>query len=465
MALPIKYLNMWRNVKGRYDLMLFLCKWDPDYRKDVIITFLAYFLFIYSCLTWSTYYDWIAMAVEASIIMVQLGGELSILPPDYRPSHGGVQYSVQLSTHIAYDELSYLMSGVYPALTEQEAGFKNPVNFAKRCRESPLSSDRVDDALMSRKDLPYKVDTEDKNFIRSRHQLRYIAIRVANKKQHTTNGMLVALHDMADTILNEDKFVNVRKAFYFDALLTVEAFRSRIFRNNIKAEKEVYTDLTTYFPVKEEIIDGHDSVRFEADFFKRVSTHIGITTLLVTEHRRVLMLHQGSNNAVGSDMITFGGSGTMMYSDLEKAAHPADFRDALVYALAREMCEETGMDKYFTEVRENTMVTGFFRWIDRCGLPEFIGVTRAGKVPFSGMKAIDGDEVLKFDEVPVELESLADFKKVLDWVLANNIYVALSPLMALRRLVVISTYNSPEATEAQKDIYKKVSRFLFPPAA
>src|SRR5690242_13770758 len=115
---PIRYVNAWRNVKGRYDLMMFLCKWDTDYRKDLIITILAYILFIYSLCTWNTIYDVIAMAVEASIIAVQVGGEMSILPADYRPSHGGVRYSVQSSTHIAYDELSFLMSGVYPAEKE-----------------------------------------------------------------------------------------------------------------------------------------------------------------------------------------------------------------------------------------------------------------------------------------------------------------------------------------------------------
>ena len=51
----MRIINGWRNVKGRWDLLLFLAKWDPDYRKDVIITFLAYFLLIYSALTWNTY--------------------------------------------------------------------------------------------------------------------------------------------------------------------------------------------------------------------------------------------------------------------------------------------------------------------------------------------------------------------------------------------------------------------------
>ncbi len=459
-SLPMKFVNGWRNVKGRYDLMMFLCKWDPDYRKDVIITFLAYFLFFYSVFTWNTYYDLLAMAVEAAIIMVQVGGEMSILPMDYRPSHGGVQYTVASSTHIAYDELSFLMSGVYPAEQEQALGFVNPVTALAVCKESPLVSNNVDDVLMMREKLPYRIDNSETNYIRSRHQLRYIAIRVANKKQHTTNGTKLALYDMADALVN-DGSICVRKSFYFDALLTAEAFRSRIFRNNIKGEKEVYTDLTTYFPVKEEMIDGHDSVRFLPDFYKSVSGHIGITTLLVTENRRVVLLHQGSTKAIGSHTVTFGGSGSMNYSDMELANAADDLRKSVAYAMAREMCEETGMEKHFEDVRRNTMVTGFFRWVDRCGKPEFTGLTRAEDVPFSKHQAIDGDEVVKFDEVPVLLNTLDDFHKVLAWVIETKANVALSSLMALHRMTVIATYGAAGATPEQKLIHQRVSEFLF----
>ena len=292
MPLPVQYLNFYRNIKGRYDLMVFLCKWDRDYRKDLLVTVLAFCLFGYSLATWNTPYDFIAMMVEAGIIAVQLGGEMSILPTDYRPSHGGVKYTAQPSTHISYDELSFLMSGVFPPAAEEKLGFDNPIAGKGLCRESPLVSAAVDDKLMLRESLPWKEDMSETNYIRSRHQLRYINIRVADKLQHTTNGVKLALHDTAAALISDRPAV-VRKSFYFDSLLTAEAFRSRIFRNNIQGEKEVYTDLTTYFPVVEEVIDGRAGVRFVPDFHNLVSGHIGITTLLITENRRVAMLFQG----------------------------------------------------------------------------------------------------------------------------------------------------------------------------
>ena len=460
MSLPVKYLNFYRNIKGRWDLMMFLCKWDTDYRKDLTITVLAFCLFSYSIATWNTVYDLIAMAVEGGIILVQLGGEMSILPADYRPSHGGVRYTVQPSIHIAYDELSFLMSSVFPTKVEEPFAFRNPISGMGLCRESPLVSDRVDDALMLSEGLPCREDMAETNYIRSRHQLRYIAIRVANKLQHTTNGVKLAMHDTADAIVM-NRPITVGKSFYFDSLLTSEAFRSRIFRNNIQGEKEVYTDLTSYFPVVEEIIDGQDGVRFSHDFYKHVSGHIGITTLLITENRRVAMLFQGSTKAIGSHTVTLGGSGSMNYSDIDHVKAANDLRAGVAYAMARELCEETGMEKHLEDVRRNTMVTGFFRWIDRCGKPEFVGITRAEDVPFSKRRAIDGDEVVKYEEIPVLITTLSDFQKVLNWLRANKMNMSLSSLMALHRMTVIATYAGPKATPEQRKIYQAVSEFLF----
>ncbi|TAL31195.1 MAG: hypothetical protein EPN97_11460 [Alphaproteobacteria bacterium] len=460
MPLPVQYLNFYRNIKGRFDLMVFLCKWDRDYRKDLLVTVLAFCLFGYSIATWDSPYDFIAMLVEAGIIAVQLGGEMSILPSDYRPSHGGVKYTAQPSTHISYDELSFLMASVFPPAAEEKLGFDNPIAGKGLCRESPLVSSSVDDRLMLRDSLPWKEDTTETNYIRSRHQLRYINIRVADKLQHTTNGVKLALHDTAAALV-ADRPVTVRKSYYFDALLTAEAFRSRIFRNNIQGEKEVYTDLTTYFPVAEEIIDGREGVRFVPDFHNLISGHIGITTLLITENRRVAMLFQGSTKAVGSHTVVLGGSGSMNYADLEAAKQGGDLRAAVTHAMARELCEETGMVKYLPEVKGNTMLTGFFRWIDRCGKPEFVGITRAEDVPFSKERAIDGDEVVKYEEIPVLINTLADFQKALFWLRDNKMNVALSSLMALHRMTVIATYAKRDATPEQRKVHQMVSEFLF----
>ncbi len=456
----MKYVNFYRNIKGRFDLMVFLYTWDPDYRKDLLITFLAFGLLFYSLTTGDDFYDIIAMAIELSIVMIQLGGEMSILPADYRPKHGGVIYTGETSGHVLYGELSFPMSEILPCKAEAELGFTNTVEDIKKCKESPLVSDKVDDALMTRDFIPYRDDKSKTNYISSRHQLRYIAIRIANKNQHSTNGRLLGFCDLASALVDEDEPINVREARYFDYILTMEAFRSRIFRGNLNSEKEVYTDLTTYFPVKKVVIDGKDRLRFKSDFYRQIPNLVGITSLILNENNRVVTLWQGTNKVMGAGVCTLGGSGSLDYADMAKSGMLRDFRDVLRYGLAREVAEETGMVKYFSEIRSNTMVIGFFRWIDRVGLPEFIGLTRAGNVPFAAESNIDGDEIVKHEEVPVDIKKPEDFVGVLEYFQKENIELSLSSLMALKRLIVISEYNRDDASEDQRFIYYKVAKFI-----
>ena len=459
MPAPHKYVVFYRNLKGHYDLMLFLCKWDRNSRKEMIVTFLVFILFGYSLATWNNVYDVIAMTIEASILVIQLGWPPSILPADYRPFHDGVKYSVQTSTHIAYDELSFPMARVYPAPAEAALDFYNPMLAWMPCEESPLVSHKVNDFLMRRKTLPYREEMNETNYIRSRHQLRYIAIRVANKVQNTRNLVKLEFYGMADALMG-DAPVIVRKSFYYNALLTAEAFRSRIFRDNLLGEKEVYTDLTTYFPVKKEMIDGQESMRFIQNFHKYVAGRIGVTTLMLTENRRVAMFFQGSSKVVGADKVNLGGSGSVDHADLERAGHPDDLREVITYAMARELCEAAGMEKWLEVVRRNTTMTGFFRWIDRCGHPEFIGITHARNIPFSKQHAVDGDEVIRYDEIPVTIETLDDFCKVMDYIRDHKINVALASLMALHRMTVIAGYAGKGASAEQKKIYQTVSAFV-----
>jgi 8-oxo-dGTP pyrophosphatase MutT (NUDIX family) len=460
LLIPIEWLNGWRNFKGRYDLLRFLFKWDPDYRKDIMIAAMSFTLCVYSIFTWNNFYDTVALILEFGLLYVAFGADMSILPVDYRPNYNGVSYSAQPGVHVVWDELSIPMAALLPAPSEEKIGFRNPIEGKGLSQETPFVSDAVDDQLMMRDVWPYEEISSDKSLIVSRHQLRYLAIKIANKKQHTTNGVKFSLCGLAD-MLTGDRPLQVRKSCYFDALLTEEAFRSRIFRGNISGEKEVYTDMSTYFPAKYIQHEGHDAARLTDDFHEHVASQIGITTVLITENRRVAMLRQGGNKVIGSQAVFFGGSGSLDYADRPACRDPKNFKEIIRHGMARETVEETGMrHSYLPRILDNTMLTGFFRWVDRCGKPEFVGVTRAGGIPFFGEKAIDRDEVVSFEEIPVTINKLEDIKEALEYVRVNNMRTGLSSMMALYRLATISEYNRPDATETQKEIYQRMSKFI-----
>jgi len=453
-------LNFLRNIKGRWDLFMVLMRWDSVYRKEITIVILTLMLISYSIIDINDMWDYAAMTLEISILLLQFGSEMSILPIKYRPLHAGVQHFSQLCTHIWNNKRSFPMEDILPPKPEENAGFNNPVAGQGLSAEIPFSSDLVSDKIILTDSLRHKEVSKDINYIISNLQIMYLALRVATKTQHTTNGVKLALYGLTDGLLKGEP-LTLRKSYYFDGLLTNEAFRSRLIRRNLRGHEEIYSDLSAYYPVRQEQVNGRTMLRIKPDFYESVSGHIGVTTLLITDNNKIGMLHQGAGKVIDAKKVGLGGSGSMDYGDFDKAGRPDDLRKALTYGMARELAEETGTKQHFDTLLSRTMITGFFRWVDRCAKPEFVGITRGGDVAFSEEGSIDGDEIVKFEEMPITIRKLTDFKKALAYIKENDIKVSLSSLMALQRMVAIAGYDNDDATAEQKQVLDKMNDFLF----
>lgn len=448
-----------RNVYGRFQLFLVLIKWDRLYRREVIVTILAFALINYSILDMDTPYDWIALIIEALIMWIQLGNDYSILPREYRPSQNGVKFTVKTAQNITYDNETYGFDTILPPDAEKKLKMYNPFLGAGIHKETPLCSDSLNDHIMTAKNMPYIVTETPRDYISSVHQIRYLAIRVANKKQHTTNGEKLGLSTSADALMSKAA-VPVCKTTYFEALLTAEAYRSRIYRQNLRGVDEINTDLTQYYPVKDVTVKGEKALRLIDNYYERTAGHIGATSILFTENKRILMLFQGAGKALEANKIHLGGSGSMDFDDISGTSDE-DLRDAVRKCMARETVEEAGLPQYYNQAFENTKVIGFFHWMDRSAKPEFSGITKAGDVPFAEKCNLDGDEIVKAEEIPITINKLSDFNKVLDYTVKNKLNLSLSSLMTLHRMTVIAGYKGGDATKKQKAIYKEMSDFLF----
>ncbi len=467
--MQLSLIDIIRNIKGRYDLFCVLLKWDRVYRKEVIITIMALMLITYSVIDMDSIYDYVALALEVGILMMQFGSEMSILPRTYRPNYAGENYTFHTCTHIWHNFRTYPITKIKAPQKEEDIGFTNPIIDRNFKTDTPLVSNKLDDKIYLTKAIKYKESYGENSYIRSNLQILYIALRVGNKLTHTTNGKKLALHGLTNAILT-NKAVNVRKSYYFDALLTAEAFRSRLLRKNLCGKEEVYVDLTSYFPVTSNLSSAFAgrraktedmTLRLKSKFYEEVSGHIGITSLILTENNKIAMLYQGAKKVIDAKKVSFGGSGSMDYDDIVNTNHPIDLRDAIRYGMTREVSEETNMEDYFDDILKNTKVIGFFRWLDRCGKPEFVGITKTGSVPFAKTSSVDGDEITKFEEMPIEIKTMQDFKKAIKYVEENKIPVSLSSLMALHRLAIIADYNKKTANDKQKQIYKDLKDFIF----
>lgn len=449
--------NFIRNIMGRYQLFVVLLRWDKVYRREVWVTLLTLILVNYTILDMDSPYDVIALMVEAIIIWMHLGNEFSILPKEYRPHQRGIRLSATPVTYFTHKDEIVPFSEVLPPVSEGDLHMYNPFKDKDIHPETPLCSDILDDHLMQAEHMPYAVQPSDDNYILSVHQIRYLTMRIANKKQHTTNGEKLCLDTSAAGLISESP-IPLRKGTYFDGLLTLEAFRTRIYDRNLRGVVEVSTDLTQYYPAE----TGPDTEKpqLSDDYYRRVSGHIGATSLLISENRKIICLYQGDGKAIDANKVCLGGSGSVDFQEAGKD-NDEDLRDVIRRCMARETAEETGLKSDIDEIYENTLLTGFFHWMDRGAKPEFVGITRAGDINFTARSTLDQDEIIRLEEIPITLDQMVDFVKVLDYALDHKMNISLSSLMALQRMAVIAGYNHPKATDAQRQIFADVRSFVF----
>jgi len=99
---------------------------------------------------------------------------------------------------------------------------------------------------------------------------------------------------------------------------------------------------------------------------------IGISTLAITADRQLLIVRQTPHNTESGDRLAPSGSGSVDAVDLADAA---DLRSLVVGAMERELREECCLP---ARTPLATRLTGFARWLERGGKPEFYAVTRVG---------------------------------------------------------------------------------------
>ena len=277
---------------------------------------------------------------------------------------------------------------------------------------------------------------------------------------------------------------------YFDGLITNEAFRSKIGFSNSNSEEIDHgnlVDLTNHFPISEkELEDGDNYFYLNEHPCPRVSVHIGVTTVALTKEGRLVFFRQKTNQAIASGMLVASGSGSTDFSDIRNSAESRDFGSIIRYSMARELIEEANFKLLYgiksmlpwtkrlnvRAIAETTLLTGFFRWVDRCGKPEFIGVTKLNV----GEQEIpaDNEEVERLrndmDRCKLSVNDMSGFK-----ILRNRLFdiacdgltqqgkssgIALSFLAALERLITISGYKD-STDETERKVFDKVNTFLF----
>lgn len=148
---------------------------------------------------------------------------------------------------------------------------------------------------------------------------------------------------------------------YFDSFLSNELCTKSVGGHRFDRWFPARRELTSRRPILDDLDDA------------TMNDHIGISTLALSKDGFLTVWVQGAKAEQNVGRVVSTGSGSCNAEDLRST-----LRDSIVYAMQRELFEETSLKA--TEVRVEdigeTRVLGFFRWVRRGGKPEFVGISR-----------------------------------------------------------------------------------------
>jgi len=174
--------------------------------------------------------------------------------------------------------------------------------------------------------------------------------------------------------LSSDIDINIpevicHKGTYFDSIITNESY-GRFLRST-----ENYTAIVAnargLFPIKK----SNGNTYMQEISTSTINNHIGISTIAFTSDNYILLWVQNSRALISKHLAVPTGSGSVDYGDLDKKL---SLKKTITNAMERELLEESSLinKKKQYQINCETIIIGFFRWIKRCGKPEFSGITK-----------------------------------------------------------------------------------------
>lgn len=101
---------------------------------------------------------------------------------------------------------------------------------------------------------------------------------------------------------------------------------------------------------------------------------IGVSTLAFTDDGKLVLITQGSTSPSSPGLLAPAGSGSVDLQDIRRSrSKDRSLVTFIACAMQRELVEEANVS--YREI-EWTEVLGYFRWLNKGGKPEYVGVTK-----------------------------------------------------------------------------------------
>jgi hypothetical protein len=444
-------------LREQIDLALYLVKTHPRYRCSMIIALLA-LLIAAPAFNFSSTSGLLSLMVSLVGIFDAWRSTHSLWPSK------GLEYetirhnSILLPRPTKFSEFA-------PCPEDSELGYRL-IDPGFESGQFALESNAVSDwlttqpAIRVRIGRPQSYKFADKtDSIKLESQLKYLIAKI----QGPTDTVNDAKFRISSELTPGVSEVELEKVGYYDALVTNEAFRSSIIIKPIGSEQQKIkiVDLRDFFQFEEIAYGKHTEVTLSSLQRNRCANSVGISTLAISSDNYPIFFEQSKRSDQGAGQIVLAGSGSVDFSDIKNA--PArDLSKILTYSMAREFCEEAKQYTMRTcrkaitqEIASKTILTGYFRWIDRSGKPEFVGLTKLSK-RLDQIRA-DNREVIDIRNSPFEIRifTLSDIAALADKIRCLNYSLALSSAMAIWRLEQLAKNPDSEASDL-------VSKFIDP---
>jgi hypothetical protein len=258
---------------------------------------------------------------------------------------------------------------------------------------------KVDEALpattatVSRSRLPVKIPAAVQPYV-----IDILEAKTATRSVY--NGKLIRQNtDLTAALLAEGGTVELGTTDYYTMLCTDYLADSRLMRQSSDGVVLHGPPLMT---------DRNLNLRPLSD--QAMANVVGVSTLAFTADGVLALVLQAPTAQSSPGLWAPSGSGSMDPRDYRTLRESTELRAIVAAAMERELCEECNIR--YDEI-EWTRVLGFYRWLEKGGKPEYVGVTRLAL----GSDKLHGRPV-RFVELPwversvcnigVDLEALRD---------------------------------------------------------
>lgn len=245
------------------------------------------------------------------------------------------------------------------------------------CIGKAIHSDEVDDFLFHAERIPVVINNNISkrihHFIKKNKETLFLFLLCQFKRANDSEKKM--FYNEQKFCLSSDpadwgKGVVCHKGGYYDTFLTNIVGNKSI--KETDGDGDIIAEGRRWFPYY--IKEGHYYLKPLAT--SEMNNEIGISTIGITRDNYLIIWRQNRRTLSSVELLAPSGSGSCAWKDYQNGN--GDFIKTISDAMGRELWEESSGKEICKHYKNygQTKVLGFFRWVEKSGKPEFVGVTK-----------------------------------------------------------------------------------------